>query len=176
MAEESKGPDGGSEKKEEEGKGKDAEQGMTMEEAHAALKTIMPMIAKLQKLVGSGGSEKEAVTDAEEKKEEKGEGMDAAAVQREVDRQLAAREQAKADKAALYDPLSQHIGAFDHAEMDIEKMASYGCEKLGIKAPAGQSVGFLRGYLAANGTPKKTDALDAAPRSGNFVDRYLKQE
>lgn len=174
MAEESKGAEGGSEKKDE----KDGGGGFTLETAHAALKEIMPVITKMQELIG--GASTEAVTDADDKDKEddkeKDKGMDAAEVERLVSERLAAEKRQSADKSALYAPLSAHIGAFDHAEMDVEKMASYGCEKLGIQAPNGGAAAFLRGYLQAKGAPAKTTAMDAAPKAGNFVDRFLKQE
>lgn len=173
MAEENKGAEAGSEKPEKKEEGKDTEQGMTMEEAHEALKSIMPVIAKMQKLIGGAGAETEAVTDAAEKKDDKKDGMDAAEVDRRVEAKLAERERAKADKDALYKPLSAHIGAFDHAEMDIEKMASYGCEKLGLQAPKSGAAVFLRGFLQAKGAPAQATAMDAKPKAGNFVDRHL---
>jgi hypothetical protein len=176
MAEESKGAEGGSEKKEE---GKDAEQGFTLESAHAALKQIMPVIAKMQELIG-GASGAEEVTDSDDdkkdEKEDKKEGMDAAEVERLVSERLASEKREATEKASLYEPLSAHIGAFDHAEMDIEKMAAYGLEKLGLEAPKAGAAVFLRGYLQAKGAPAKASAMDAAPKSGNFVERFLKQE
>jgi len=95
--------------------------------------------------------------------------MDAAAVAREVEKNLAA-------KSSLYTSLSRHVGAFDHADMSLSKMAKYGCRQLGIDAPKGQRVSYLQAYLQGlDAGHKPNSAMDAAParRPGNFLDRHL---
>lgn len=176
--------------KEDKGEAK----GMTLEEAHAHLQTIMPIIEKMKALVGGEGDPPEAVGDAakdadEEKKDEKeeakdedeakkdgdeakdakeGSGMDAAAIARTVEHRLA-------EKAALYGALSAHVGAFDHAEMDVADMANYGLKKLGIEAPKEGRALFLKAYLQGKGAPQAASAMDAsAPRKGNFLERHMK--
>ena len=66
------------------------------------------------------------------------------------------------------------LGAFDHAEMDLGKMAKYGCKQLGIDAPKESRVTFLEAYLLGKGAPVRA-GMDSAPtaRKGNFVQRYL---
>src|SRR6185312_2818041 len=106
----------------------------------------------------------------EEKKDKKGEGMDAAAFAREVEKNLAI-------KGKLYDSLSRRIGAFDHADMSLAKMAKYGCRQLGVDAPKGQRVSFLQAFLQGmdSHVGTTTHATDAAPkrRPGNFLDRHF---
>lgn len=107
----------------------------------------------------------------EEKKDKKGEGMDAAAFAHEVERNLAI-------KGKLYDALSRRIGAFDHADMSLAKMAKYGCRKLGVDAPKGQRVSFLQAFLQgadSAASAASSHAMDAAPkrRPGNFLDRHF---
>ena len=101
----------------------------------------------------------------EEKEGERGQGMDAAAVARAVEANIA-------KKNKLYDKLSAHIGAFDHSEMDADKMAKYGCKKLGLEVPKSGRVAFLEAYLMGKGAPTRA-AMDAAVRKGNFVQRFL---
>ena len=158
----------------------------------------MPMLAKIQQLTGQefGAAGLEAVGDEdtekedgdeskpgemsedeegpeygvggqkeEEKEGERGQGMDAAAVARAVEANIA-------KKNKLYDKLSAHIGAFDHSEMDADKMAKYGCKKLGLEVPKSGRVAFLEAYLMGKGAPTRA-AMDAAVRKGNFVQRFL---
>lgn len=147
--------------------------GMTLEEAHEHLKTILPVIAKIQAMVdGAKPAEPAETTDAEEDdgddkdKGKEGSGMDAAEIARKVQASIA-------ERTRLYESLSAHVGAFDHAEMTVEQMAAYGCDKLGIRAPEADRMTYLRGYLAAKPAPSKTAAMDHAPKAGNFVQRFL---
>lgn len=186
MTEETKAPEGG-EKKD-----------MTLEEVHKFLEDVMPKLAKIIEITGQqyGAAGVEAVADEdttkpdgdeekpgnmmdeegpeygvggqkkEEKEGERGQGMDAATIAKTV-------EQNMAKKAKLYDKLSAHIGAFDHSEMDADKMAKYGCKQLGIEAPKEGRVTFLEAYLMGKGAPAST-GMDSAPvRKGNFVQRFL---
>ena len=124
---------------------------MTLEEVHKFLEEVMPKLAKIQELTGQsfGSAGEEAVADEdetkpdgdtekpdgeaedeegaeygvggqkeEEKEGERSAGMDAAAIAAQVERKIA-------EKSKLYDKLSKHIGAFDHSEMDLDKMAKY---------------------------------------------------
>lgn len=171
---------------------------MTLEEVHKFLEEVMPMLAKIQQLTGQefGAAGLEAVGDEdtekedgdeskpgdmtedeegpeygvggqkeEEKEGERGQGMDAAAIAQTVEANIA-------KKNKLYDKLSAHIGAFDHSEMDADKMAKYGCKKLGLEAPKSGRVAFLEAYLMGKGAPNRA-AMDAAVRKGNFVQRFL---
>ncbi len=112
-----------------------------------------------------------AVKDEDEDKDkddEKKSGMDVAEVARLVQKNIA-----KTSK--LYDTLSAHVGAFDHSEMDLDKMAKYGCKKLGLEVGKESRVPFLEAYLLGKGAAAPVVAMDtSATKSGNFVQRYLK--
>lgn len=182
----------------EENKEMGAESPMTLEEVHKFLEEVMPKLAKIQQLTGQqyGAAGEEAVSDEdmdlplededkpgevedeegpqygvggqkeEEKEGERGEGMDAAAIAKRVHSEIA-------KKNKLYEKLSAHIGAFDHSEMDLGKMAKYGCKKLGLDAPKEARVTFLEAYLMGKGAPARS-GMDSAPvRKGNFVKRFL---
>jgi len=168
---------------------------ITLEEAHKFLEEVMPKLAKILELTGqqTGAAGMEAVADEdmekpdgdeekpagdeeehpisqggqkeEEKEGERGAGMDAAAIARTVEATVA-------KKAKLYGQLSAHIGAFDHSEMNLDKMAKYGCKKLGLDAPKESRVTFLEAYLIGKGVPSRA-AMDSAVRKGNFVQRFL---
>lgn len=167
---------------------------MTLEEVHKFLEEVMPKLAKIQQLTSKQYSEsgEEAVSDEEKppiedkptedeedeegeegepkknKKFEDGKGMDTALIAKKVSQELA-------KKQKLYDKLSAHIGAFDHSEMDIEKMAKYGCKKFNLDVPKSNRVNFLDAYLTGKGSPIR-NGMDSAhvARKGNFVSQYLK--
>ena len=169
-------------------------QDMSLEEVHKFLEEIMPKLAKIQELTGQsfGAAGMEAVSDEDMEKsdgdeempedemgkdeeeepipqggakEEPKEGMDAAAIARTVEANLA-------KKSKLYDQLSAHIGAFDHAEMTVSDMAKYGCKKLGLEAAKETRVVALEAFLKGKGVPSRA-AMDSAVRKGNFVQRFL---
>jgi len=170
---------------------------MTLEEVHKFLEEVMPKLAKIQKLTGQqfGSAGLEAVTDEDmtkpdgdeekpgetkdeeepivqggQKKEEKegqrAEGMDAAAIARTVEANMVM-------KSKLYNQLSAHIGAFDHSDMDLDKMAKYGCKKLGLDVTKEARVVALEAFLKGKGNPSHV-AMDSVARKGNFVQRFLK--
>ena len=171
---------------------------MTLEEVHKFLEEVMPKLAKIQELTGQsyGAAGAEAVTDAdmtekegdedkpgetkdeeenpipqggakEEPKEgERGAGMDTAELVRKVEKTIA-------KKAKLYNDLSAHIGAFDHAEMDLDSMAQYGCKKLGLEATKEARISSIEAFLKGKGTPAKVAMDTATARKGNFVQRFL---
>ena len=104
----------------------------------------------------------------EDKDDEKKSGMDVAEVARLVQKSIA-------KQSKLYDTLSAHVGAFDHSEMDLDKMAKYGCKKLGLEVGKESRVPFLEAYLLGKGAAAPVVAMDtSATKSGNFVQRYLK--
>ena len=170
---------------------------MTLEEVHKFLEEVMPKLAKIQELTGQsyGAAGLEAVADEdmskpedeemaygakdeeedpipqggekeEPKEDERANGMDTAEIVRKVEKNLA-------KKAKLYNELSAHIGAFDHAEMDLDAMAQYGCKKLGLEAPKEARISSIEAFLKGKGAPAKA-AMDAASvRKGNFVQRFL---
>lgn len=103
---------------------------------------------------------------SEPKEGERGRGMDAAELARTVQLNIA-------KKTKLYEKLSAHIGAFDHSEMDLDKMAKYGCKKLGIDAPKESRSTFLEAYLMGKGAPTSVAMDSMVARKGNFVQRFL---
>ena len=172
---------------------------MTLEEVHKFLEEVMPKLAKIQELTGQsfGSAGEEAVADEdetkpdgdtekpdgeaedeegaeygvggqkeEEKEGERSAGMDAAAIALSVERKIA-------EKAKLYDKLSKHIGAFDHSEMDLDKMVKYGLKKLGVEAPKSGRVTFLNAYLQGKGVSSAVAMDTTATRKNNFVKRFL---
>ncbi|MDR0478497.1 MAG: hypothetical protein LBH31_01560 [Burkholderiaceae bacterium] len=89
-----------------------------------------------------------------------------------------------AERDRLARALSEHIGAFDSADMTRDEVARYGIKKLGIKAAAGQEGAVLSGYLQGRAAPRKQPATAASAPSAqaadsanqdNFVTRYLKR-
>lgn len=117
-----------------------------------------------------GKSGEPAAVVAKEDRDEKGEGMDAAALAKSIRSDMA-------ESSRLASALSVHIGAFDHAEMTAAEVAAYGCKKLGLTVPRGHEATALRTYLAAK--PKASEvkashvAQDTADAGENFVTRYI---
>ncbi|MEH0874645.1 DUF2213 domain-containing protein [Pectobacterium cacticida] len=78
----------------------------------------------------------------------------------------------------LAEKLSWHVGTFDAAEMTTADVAAYGVKKLGISAPKGQEMTFLKGYLdgaAATATKAGQHAvtLDSVDENSTVM-KYLK--
>jgi 8-oxo-dGTP pyrophosphatase MutT (NUDIX family) len=116
----------------------------------------------------------------------KGKGMDAAEVNALIDAKVNERVAAigptlrreEAAKNTLYARLSPIVGAFDHAEMTLPAMASYGLKKLGVTAEAADPVTALDFYLTgrAQVAAPQLQALDAASLGGSepaFLHAYL---
>lgn len=78
-------------------------------------------------------------------------------------------------RSALYDSLSPVIGAFDHSEMTLDQMASYGCDKLELKPPKGSELVAVESYLsAAKKSPSATVAMDSVKTNERgFVSRFV---
>jgi hypothetical protein len=58
--------------------------------------------------------------------------------------------------------------------MDEQAVAAYGCKKLGLKAPKGQEIAFLSGYLANNKAPAEVVTVKATGMdSGNWLSKQL---
>jgi 8-oxo-dGTP pyrophosphatase MutT (NUDIX family) len=158
---------------------------MTLAELTKIVGEFMPMFTKMKEMLeggaaagasadadkGNGDDEKSGAMDAdkedEDKKDDKGSAMDAAEIARTVEKSITA-------KRDLYERVSSHTGAFDHADMSAEQIAAYGLKKLEIEAPKGANqVQFLDAYLLGKGKPVTTaGAMDSAS-DGNFVDRHL---
>ncbi len=58
-----------------------------------------------------------------------------------------------ADRDQLARELSGFVGTFDHARMDLEGVAAYGCDKLGLKAPKGAELTAVKSYLHGRTAP-----------------------
>lgn len=82
-------------------------------------------------------------------------------------------------KNKLYERVSPLIGAFDHALMTAEDVASYAAKKLRIAAPKGQAALALDSYLSGVERSKvaktaTTSVGDSAFGSFDPIDNYLK--
>lgn len=157
-----------------------APQEMSLAQALKVLQEVMPVIAKHMKAeeaeeeVKAEPVEPIAEDEPEDKPEDKDEkkpmpAMDASEIARTVEKSMAA-------KAALYGKVSAHIGAFDHADMDIEQMAAYALDKLEVPAPQTGKVAFLDAYLLGKGAAPAA-AMDAGEQKpASFINKYLKKE
>lgn len=78
-----------------------------------------------------------------------------------------------AQRDALAEKLSFHVGVFDHADKTLAEVVKYGMDKLELTAPAGHEQTALSAYLAAKGTPKPaTDSANDAKPAAGFVARF----
>lgn len=100
--------------------------------------------------------------DEEKKDDEKKEGMDTKALIREI-----------SQRDALASKLSQHVGTFDHAEMTLAEVASYGVKKLGLTCKAGHETSVLDGYLAGAKVQTPVNTADEKPVCSS-IEAYLK--
>ena len=78
-----------------------------------------------------------------------------------------------AEKVKLHDALKPHIGSFDHLDMDLNAVVSYGVKKLGISCDAKDAKATLNGYLVAS-KAKNGVSVDAKENTDNSVSKYLK--
>lgn len=129
--------------------------------------------------------DKEMCEDEDEEKEDKKkkEGMDAAIKKLQSELTSVKKGAFKAvmgevsKRNALAEKLSQHVGAFDHAEMTLDEVAAYGVKKLELPCEAGTEQATLNGFLHARPNPSSatTHSFDAKPKSGRNVDEFYKQ-
>jgi hypothetical protein len=71
-----------------------------------------------------------------------------------------------AQRDALAEKLSTFIGTFDHSEKTLEDVAKYGCEKLGLKTPAGSETIALDAYFHnRNSKPEPIFGFDSSRSS-----------
>lgn len=174
---------------------------MTLEEATGHLKTILPIIAQMQQLIGGAapvavdanatgqdgdGDDKDKGTGQDgddDDKNKSGTGQDAAmkamttktaTLQAQVDYLTAIPK-----RNALAERIADHVGTFDHAEMTLNQVAAYGCKKMGIPTMDGAEVVAVNAYFAAleraGEQGSKTTSgtgMDAADASSQ-VDTYL---
>lgn len=161
---------------------------MSLSEITAAIKQIMPAIAQIgeiQKAMAALSGAAPAAEVVEDKDPAAvvppaaaagGEGGEGTPAGTGMDEAAFLRRMSQRDTFAKQ--ISAHVGTFDHAEMTLEGVVAYGCEKLGIKADKGHEASALSGYLQAKpaATPAATVALDAAdpaPKAGSFVAKHL---
>lgn len=87
-----------------------------------------------------------------------------------------------ADVAArdkLADRLAAVVGTFDAKDKTLSQVAAYGCEKLGLKPPAGAEFVAVDSYLTAAAKAPAAivrTGLDAAPARDSVVSKYLSGE
>lgn len=177
----------------ENGKEEGGAEEMSLAEMSAAIKTLLPLVeavGELRDKLNGGGSEEEIVPPGDEKEdgvkdgegkdaepekkdddkdEDKDKGMDAAEVRRQVFAEIGQRDK-------LYQRVSVHVGAFDHAEMSADQVAAYACKKLGLTAPKGHEQMYLNAYLDGRGAASKQhtaqDKADGSKGGANpFVAR-----
>ena len=80
------------------------------------------------------------------------------------------------EKNALVERVSRVVGVFDHAEMDLNAVAKYGVEKIGIKCQDGLEKVALDGYfagIAAASQHSPTRSLAGDAGEGGEVSAYL---
>lgn len=117
------------------------------------------------------------------KKEDKGgesktfTASDAAAMESRIFKNLM---KSTAQKNELSKRLYEHIGVFDSAEMTLEELAMYGCEKLGVSADSSNAVAVVNAALSLKESEAKKSGLysfDSAPEaeSGKAFELYLKE-
>lgn len=141
----------------------------SLEDAHNWLKANADMIRKCAAML-AGGDDTSTVTDADEKKPDGDDkkpaaGMDEAEI-------IAKIEKRQVEKAAFYQLASPHIGAFDHAEMDMGKMTKYVAGKLELSTDSTPEA--VKGYLMGLGkNTKAIVALDKSEKTGSCVDAYI---
>jgi len=180
---------------EEENKDNKASDGeMSLAEITSTLKTIMPQVSELMKLVGSmnnppasdegvvedSDDEEKAEDVGEEKAEDESKDDTKAALDSLTSEVESLKENgektflaniAKRDK--LVAGLTSHIGTFDHSEMTLSEVARYGVEKLSIACDSGHEVSALNGFLKDRTTTKENIvAIDSAPKSSD-LSNYL---
>ncbi len=107
---------------------------------------------------GKDGKGKDAETEEERRRRESA-GMDEAEMMRRVSSRMAARDR-------LASQLAKHVGTFDHADMDEQQVASYGCKKLGLKVPAGHESTALSVYFSTHRPPSEQRTTKAATMDG----------
>lgn len=126
---------------------KDAEMvGGSVEERLAKIEALLTKLVPLEEEEHGSLDEEEVAEDACAKDEEeapaKASGMDEAMVKKAVIKEIAQRDH-------LYAKVSVVCGAFDHSEMSLKEVASYGVKKIGLACTDGMEIPMLNGYFAA---------------------------
>lgn len=149
------------------------------------MKPIMEKINELSEKIDSKEVVEEEVEDEEEEEEnvevvedESQEDLDKKATDMEeekkaiaMDAKIALKKEFKSrDKLAC--EISKVVGSFDHLDMDLKDVVSYGLKKLDIKADKGQELATLKGYLAGSSKVNNTVAMDSQVQNIKFIPSY----
>lgn len=126
--------------------------------------------------------------DKEEKKEEakdeeekKSSAMDAKVI-KSLDARLKAIEKNTislseiSKRNELAEKLSHEIGVFDCADKNLDSVAKYGVQKLGIKCKSGNEFDALNGYFAAKKKDQHIYVADSNSSGSGQIDKYLRGE
>lgn len=71
-----------------------------------------------------------------------------------------------ADRDALANQVTQHVGVFDHSRMTADGVAKYAVDKLGIKCAKGSEAIALDAWMQGRKPAHETIARDSAPKTG----------
>lgn len=71
-----------------------------------------------------------------------------------------------ADRDALANQVTQHVGVFDHSRMTADGVAKYAVGKLGIKCAKGSEATALDAWMQGRKPAHETIARDNAPKTG----------
>lgn len=71
-----------------------------------------------------------------------------------------------ADRDALANQVTQHVGVFDHSRMTADGVAKYAVDKLGIKCSKGSEAIALDAWMQGRKPAHETIARDNAPKTG----------
>jgi hypothetical protein len=157
---------------------------MTIAELSATVKTIVPALAEIQKMLAGLASPPATTTVVDE--------ADPNAALVAMDARIKALETENAalkanagnamdskdvlalfaKREALYKGVSKHTGAFDYSAMDALDVAKYGIDKLGLgTVAAGHEITAIETYLAAKDTP--SIAMDRKTTKANPITAYV---
>lgn len=143
------------------------------------LDVVERLDARVAKLEGGNGQDDDDVPpeetgkDNDDKQSNEPNAMDAAEITSRAIKAIGERD-------ALYKKVSAFTGSFNVSAMDsADAVAKYACSKLGLKAPKGQEMAMITGYMA-NRTPAnkqhQVSAMDGLPASGkSFLDGQINQ-
>ena len=193
MADETKGDEKKADAKDEAGETTEKKE-MTLAEVAAIVSEIVPVVAKINETLATLSVKKDDADmalddDSKEKpgdtaEDGKDKAMDSATVQKLVADGISSFEKSATKKImgevtkrnALAAELTPHVGTFVFDHMDINDVANYGAEKLGLKVDAGTAPVAVRAYLDGlkkGGEGKITYAMDSAtvakPKAGGLL-------
>ena len=72
-----------------------------------------------------------------------------------------------ADRDALANQVTQHVGVFDHSRMTADGVAKYAVDKLGIKCAKGSEAIALDAWMQGRKPAHETIARDSSPKTGD---------